>query len=93
MKLQPHIESGNSTVYSRLVISDEQMSPVDARRVILIDGQTDSGEVTGVGITFGSYAILLSFLAIVALLSWTVIRSQRNGMKDLVNDEESSSNI
>ncbi len=93
LKLQPHIESGNSTVYSRLVISDEQMSPVDARRVILIDGQTDSGEVTGVGITFGSYAILLSFLAIVALLSWTVIRSQRNGMKDLVNDEESSSNI
>ena len=82
MKLQPHIESGNSTVYSRLVISDEQMSPVDARRVILIDGQTDSGEVTGVGITFGSYAILLSFLAIVALLSWTVLRSQRNGMKD-----------
>ena len=58
------------------------MSPVDARRVILIDGQTDSGEVTGVGITFGSYAILLSFLAIVALLSWTVLRSQRNGMKD-----------
>ena len=44
LKLKPHIESGNSTMYSRLVISDEQMSPVDARRVILIDGQTDSSD-------------------------------------------------
>jgi len=39
LKLKPHIESGNSTIYSRLVISDDKMSPVDARRVILIDGQ------------------------------------------------------
>ena len=93
MKLQPHTESGNSTVYSRLVISDEQMSPVDARRVILIDGQTDSEEVTGVGITLGSYAILLSLLAIVALLSWTVLRSQRNEMKDEVINDESTSDI
>ena len=35
--LEPHVESGNSTIYARLVVDDEHISPIDARRVILLD--------------------------------------------------------
>ncbi|MDC0963101.1 S8 family serine peptidase, partial [Euryarchaeota archaeon] len=71
LKLKPHIESGNSTMYSRLVISDEQMSPVDARRVILIDGQTDSSDDISTQMSFGFYALMISCFAIVTFLGWT----------------------
>ncbi|HJM13058.1 MAG TPA: MFS transporter [Candidatus Thalassarchaeaceae archaeon] len=37
IRLEPHVESGNSTIYARLVVDDEHISPVDARRVILLD--------------------------------------------------------
>ena len=37
IKLDPHNESGNSTIYARLVVDDDHISPVDARRVILLD--------------------------------------------------------
>ena len=37
IRLDPHKESGNSTVFARLVVDDEHISPVDARRVILLD--------------------------------------------------------
>jgi hypothetical protein len=82
LKLQPHIESGNSTVYSRLVISDDQMSPVDARRVILIDGQTDVSEGIAGEMTFGLYLLLVSIIAIFALLGWTAFIARRKGVND-----------
>ena len=82
LKLQPHIESGNSTVYSRLVISDDQMSPVDARRVILIDGQTDVSEGIAGEMTFGLYLLLVSIIAIFALLGWTAFMARRKGVND-----------
>ena len=75
LKLQPHVESGNSTVYSRLVISDDQMSPVDARRVILIDGQNDSNLASG-ETTLGIYVFLLLLLTTVSLLGWMKIRTR-----------------
>ncbi len=49
IRLDPHQESGNSTIFARLVVDDEHISPVDARRVILLDmpavaeGSEDSG--------------------------------------------------
>ncbi len=88
LKLQPHIESGNSTVYSRLVISDDQMSPVDARRVILIDGQTDASEGTSGKMSFSFYFLMVSILGIFALLGWTAFIFRRKEMTDelIVND-------
>ena len=80
VKLQPHIESGNSTMYSRLVISEDRMSPVDARRVILIDGQNDFSGTTSEGLPFGVYGFLLPLLSMIALLGLGLIdlRSRKN---------------
>jgi hypothetical protein len=79
-------------MYSRLVISDEQMSPVDARRVILIDGQTDSSEVISGELTFGFYALMTSFFAIFTFLGWTTYMTRRrekeynaNNYTDILN--------
>ena len=82
LKLEPHIQSGNSTMYSRLVISDDQMSPVDARRVILIDGQTDSSEETSGKMTFGFYALIISLFAIITFLGWTKYIIRNKEMKE-----------
>ncbi len=82
LKLKPHIESGNSTMYSRLVISDDQMSPVDARRVILIDGQTGSSEYISGEMTFGFYALMTTFFTIVTFLGWKIYMTRNKGMKD-----------
>ena len=82
LKLKPHIESGNSTMYSRLVISDDQMSPVDARRVILIDGQTGSIEDISGEMTFGFYALMTTSFTIVTFLGWKIYMTRNKGMKD-----------
>jgi hypothetical protein len=79
LKLKPHIESGNSTVYSRLVISDEQMSPVDARRVILIDEKTDSSEGASGEMTLGFYAFTIPFFSIVTFLGWKRYMTRNKG--------------
>ena len=79
LKLKPHKESGNSTVYSRLVISDEQMSPVDARRVILIDGKTDSSEGASGEMTLGFYAFTIPFFSIVTFLGWKRYMTRNKG--------------
>ena len=82
LKLNPHIESGNSTMYSRLVISDEQMSPVDARRVILIDGQTDSVEDMSTEMPFSFYALMFLFFTIFTFFGWTTYMTRFKRMKD-----------
>ena len=83
VKLQPHIESGNSTMYSRLVISEDRMSPVDARRVILIDGQNDFSGTTSEGLPFGVYGFLLPLLSMIALLGLGLmdLRSRKKSNK------------
>jgi subtilisin family serine protease len=80
VKLQPHIESGNSTMYSRLVISEDRMSPVDARRVILIDGQNNFSGETEELMPFGVYALILPLLGTIALLGVGLmdLRSRKN---------------
>ena len=80
--MKPHIESGNSTMYSRIVISDDQMSPVDARRVILIDGQTGSIEDISGEMTFGFYALMTTSFTIVTFLGWKIYMTRNKGMKD-----------
>jgi subtilisin family serine protease len=48
IQLDPHNESGNSTIFARLFVDEEHISPIDARRVILIDEMTESrGEGDG----------------------------------------------
>ena len=58
------------------------MSPVDARRVILIDGQTDVSEGMAGEMTFGLYLLLVSIIAIFALLGWTAFMARRKGVND-----------
>ena len=48
IQLDPHNESGNSTIFARLFVDEEHISPIDARRVILIDEMAESrGEGDG----------------------------------------------
>jgi len=75
IKLKPHTESGNSTIYSRLVINEDRMSPVDSYRVILIDAQSDTASSSSDSIMFGAYAIIITLIATFALLGI--------GLKDL----------
>ena len=68
IKLDPHNESGNSTIYARLIVDDDHISPVDARRVILLDllapveaTDSSSSKILIVGLSL----ILLALLAYV----------------------------
>ena len=69
VKLDPHAESGNSTVYARLVISEDSISPIDARRVILIDGQSASGGIEGLT-SIGPWIFFIPFALALALLGF-----------------------
>jgi len=69
IKLDPHTESGNSTVYARLVISEDSISPIDARRVVLIDGQSESGALEGLT-SMGSWVFFVPFALVLALLGF-----------------------
>ena len=69
VKLDPHTESGNSTVYARLVISEDSISPIDARRVVLIDGQSASGALEGLT-SMGSWVFFVPFALVMALLGF-----------------------
>ncbi len=72
VKLDPHLESGNSTIYARLKITDDSISPIDARRIILIDGQSASGAVEGLT-SFGSYVFFVPFAFVLALLGYIMV--------------------
>ena len=90
IKLDPHTQSGNSTVYARLVISEERMSPVDARRVVLVDGATGtSGGAEGQA-SIGAYIFFIPFFATLALLGWTALREDWSisPAKKKENDDE-----
>ena len=84
VKLDPHIESGNSTIYARLVVSEDSISPVDARRIILVDG--DASEImSGDMMQFGLSVFLLPFLCAVALISFIAFRERWDRKIDLSN--------
>ena len=75
VKLDSHAESGNSTIYARLVVSEDSISPVDARRVILVDGEA-SDAMSGDMMQFGLSVFLFPFLCAVALISFIALRER-----------------
>ena len=75
VKLDPHVESGNSTIYARLVFSADSISPVDSRRVILIDEQS-SGVLGGDLTTLSSMVFIVPFTLVSTLLVFVVIRER-----------------
>ena len=84
VKLGPHIESGNSTIYARLVVSEDSISPVDARRIILVD--SDASEImSGDMMQFGLSVFLLPFLCAVALIAFIAFRERWDRKIDLSN--------
>ena len=89
VKLNPHTESGNSTVYARLVISEDSISPIDARRVVLIDGQSESGVAEGL-ISMGSWVFFVPFAFAMALLGF-IMTAERWDRKFLAAMRKSDS--
>ena len=62
VKLLPHEKSGNSTIYARLIISEDRISPVDAKRVLLVDEAASDMGNDGDLISIGSYILRSSIL-------------------------------
>tara|TARA_B100001094_G_scaffold34953_1_gene29008 strand:- start:3910 stop:7677 length:3768 start_codon:yes stop_codon:yes gene_type:complete len=75
VKLDPHVESGNSTIYARLMVSEDSISPVDARRIILLDGDA-SDVMSGDMMEFGFSVFLFPFLCAVALIAFIAFRER-----------------
>ena len=72
IKLDPHEKSGNSTIYARLSVSEDSVSPVDARRVVLVDAQA-SGPSSSPGglVNLGPIAFLIPFIIAIVLVIFT----------------------
>ncbi len=91
VKLDPHLESGNSTIYARLKVSDDSISPIDARRVVLIDGQSASGVAEGLT-SIGSWVFFVPFALVMTLLGFIMI-TERWDKKFLSALEDSSERV
>ena len=91
VKLDPHLESGNSTIYARLRVTDDSISPIDARRVVLIDEMAIAGAAEGLT-SFGSYVFFVPFVLVLALLGYimTTERWDRKFYLGLSNKGEDS---
>ena len=91
VKLDPHLESGNSTIYARLRVTDDSISPIDARRVVLIDEMAIAGVAEGLT-SFGSYVFFVPFVLVLALLGYimTTERWDRKFYLGLSNKGEDS---
>ena len=72
--LDPHEESGNSTIYARLVFSEDSISPVDARRVILVNEQS-SGVLSGLS-SINPMVFWFPFFAVIALIALVSVRER-----------------
>ena len=75
VKLDPHDKSGNSTIYARLVASENSISPIDSRRVILVDGDvssSSSGDLTKLSSTI----FWIPFIASVAIIGIVSVRER-----------------
>ena len=81
IKLAPHSESGNSTIYARLLVDESRISPVDAKRVILIDSPA---EVSSSGSSSSNILIIGISLIFAALLGFVALNFRR--LKDEWND-------
>ncbi len=77
IKLDAFTDTGNSTIYARLVVSDDSVSPVDARRVVLLDGAGSGGMGPGGDvISLGVTVFLVPFLIACAALGITARRER-----------------
>ena len=77
IKLDPHEKSGNSTIYARLVVSEDSISPVDARRVVLLDAQSSGPSSSPGGLTdLGPIVFLVPFLVAIVLVFYTGRREE-----------------
>ncbi len=76
IKLDPFTDTGNSTIYARLVVSDDSVSPVDARRVVLLDGEGTGFGTTGMGgdAVTGPMVFFIPLLLVLAVLGITTVR-------------------
>ena len=93
VKLDPHLESGNSTIYARLRITDDSISPIDARRVVLIDEMAIAGAAEGLT-SFGSYVFFVPFVLVLALLGYIMATERwdeklRAGLPATTNKKDS----
>jgi subtilisin family serine protease/MFS family permease len=77
VKLDPHLQSGNTTIYARLVFSEDSISPVDARRVILVD-EVVAGGISGDLIRMNSLVFFIPFILVLGVLGNTVRRERWN---------------
>ncbi len=69
IKLDPHEKSGNSTIYARLAVSEDSVSPVDARRVVLVDAQaTGSSSSPGGLVNLGPITFFIPFIVAIVLV-------------------------
>ena len=73
VKLLPHEEAGNSTIYARLIISEDSISPVDAKRVVLADKVASNTGGSDDLISIGSYVFFFPFLIAVGILAYAAI--------------------
>ena len=87
IKLDPFTDTGNSTIYARLVVSDDSVSPVDARRVVLLDGEGSGASLDSMGTaSMGPISFFIPFLLVLAILSMTAYREQWQNDFELSTD-------
>jgi subtilisin family serine protease/MFS family permease len=76
VKLLPHEKSGNSTIYARLIISDDRVSPVDAKRVLLVDQVASNMGEEGDLISIGSQIFFIPFLIALGILAYAAVNER-----------------
>ena len=89
IKLDPHEKSGNSTIYARLVVSEDSISPVDARRVLLIDTQSSGPSASSGVLNLGPITFFIPFIIAIALV--TVIARREEWSFNQASPEHNSS--
>ena len=89
IKLDPHEKSGNSTIYARLVVSEDSISPVDARRVLLIDTQSSGPSASSGVLNLGPITFFIPFIIAIALV--TVIARREEWSFNQSSPEQNSS--
>ena len=75
VKLDPHDKSGNSTIYARLLVSEDSISPIDSRRVILVDGAVSGGPLGDLK-NIPSTVFWIPFLVSIAIIGIVSIRER-----------------
>ena len=75
MKLDPHDSSGNSTIYARLVVTEDSISPIDSRRVVLVDGVVSSSSSGGLT-ELSSSVFWFPFLVAIGIIGAVSVRER-----------------